>query len=127
MRCSKEGCDWEGELGDLERHLSNKCLYAELVCSYGCGQLYPRHLLQSHQLDECPQRHVQHKLEAIQIQVQQLVEQTKKDKRELQQQLAQQEKELEMLQQQLIQQEKTHREVKELNQKLEKQLTGTNQ
>ena len=23
VRCSKDGCDWEGELGDLERHLSS--------------------------------------------------------------------------------------------------------
>ena len=55
VRCSKDGCDWEGELRDLERHLCNLCLYVEEVCPLGCGQSYPHHLLQTHQLDECPQ------------------------------------------------------------------------
>ena len=107
VQCSKDGCDWEGELGDLERHLSNKCFYVEEVCRHGCGQSYPRHLLQSHQTDECPQRPLQLQLETVQRQLtqnyellqQQLLErleqQEKKheeDKNELQQQLAQQEK-----------------------------------
>ena len=104
VRCSKDGCDWEGEVGDLERHLSNKCLYVEEVCPHGCGQLYPRLLLQTHQLDECPQRPLHLQLESVQRQLtqkyellqQQLLErleqQEKKheeDKKELQQQLAQ--------------------------------------
>ena len=135
--CSKDGCDWEGELGDLERHLSNKCLYVEEVCPHKCGQSYPRHLLSTHQLDECPQRPLEVKLEALQRQLtqkyellqQQLLEQEKKhekDKKELQQQLAQQEKKHEEdkkeLQQQLAQQEKKHEEdKKELQQQLAQQ------
>ena len=132
VRCSKDGCDWEGdpELGDLEKHLSNKCFYVEEVCPHGCGQLYPRHLLQTHQLDECPQRPLEVKLEILQRQLQQhLVHQEKKhdqDKKELQQQLAQQEKKHEEdkkeLQQQLVQQEKKHEEdKKELQQQLVQQ------
>ena len=124
VRCSKDGCDWEGELGDLERHLSNKCLYVEEVCPYGCGQLYPRHLLQAHQLDECPQRPlllqletVTQKYELLQQQLLECLEQQEKkheENMELQQRLAQQEKKYEedlKLQQQLIQKEIKHNEL----------------
>ena len=136
VRCSKDGCDWEGELGDLERHFSNKCLYVEEVCPHGCGQSYPRHLLQSHQLDECPQRPLQLQLETVdgrltqkyellQQQLLEYLEQEKKheeDKKELQETLIQQEmkhkEDKNELQQQLAQQEKKH---EELQQKLEDQ------
>ena len=69
VRCSKDGCDWEGELGDLERHLSNKCLYVKEVCPHGCGQSYPRHILEVHKQDECPQRPFDAKMEALQRQL----------------------------------------------------------
>ena len=69
VRCSKDGCDWEGELRDLERHFSNECLYVEEACSHGCGQSYPRHLRQTHQLDECPQRPLQLQLESVKRQL----------------------------------------------------------
>ena len=98
VRCSKDGCDWEGEFGDLERHLS-KCLYVKIVCPYGCGQLHLRHTLHSHQQHECPKRSFySHQLETGQEPLkygqdnkQQLVqeEQQKQDKM-LQQQLVQQ-------------------------------------
>ena len=130
VRCSKDGCDWEGELGDLERHLSNKCLYVEEVCPHGCGQSYPRHILQSHQLDECPQRHVQHKLESVQRRLTQKYELLQQ---QLLEHLEQQEKKCDELQQQLVQQEKKHEEdKKELQQQLAQQekaiqlLTGIN-
>ena len=133
VRCSEDGCDWEGELGDLERHLSNKCLYVEEVCPHGCGQSYPRHLLQTHQLNECSQQPLEVKLEALQKQLTQkyemlqeqllehLVQEKKyeEDKKELQQQLAQQKKKHEELQQKLAQQEKKYEEdTKELKQQL---------
>ena len=125
VRCSKDGCDWEGELGDMERHLSNKCLYVEEVCPHGCGQSYPRHLLQIHQLGECPQRpqlesverQLTQKYELLQQQLLECLEQQKKKHEELQQQLIHQEKKHDQdkkeLQQQLAQQEKKQEEDKE--------------
>ena len=126
VQCSKDGCDWEGELGELKRHLSDNCLYVKEVCPYGCGQSYPRHLLKSHKLDECPQRPLEVKLKTLQRHFQQqLIRQEEKheeDKRELQQQLIQQEKKHEELQQQLAQQEKKREEdKKELQQQLAQQ------
>ena len=75
VRCRKDGCDWKGELGDLERHVSDKCLYVKEVCPHGCGQSFPRWLLQSHKLDECPQRPFQLQLETVQKQLHRKLEQ----------------------------------------------------
>ena len=100
VRCSKDGCDWEGELGDLERHLSDNCLYVKEVCPHGCGHLYPRHLLQTHQLDDCPQRPLHLQFESVERRLTQKYE---------------------LLQQQLLErleQERKHEEDKELQEKL---------
>ena len=129
VQCSKDGCDWEGEFGDLERHLSNKCLYVEKVCPHGCGQSYPRHLLQSHQTDECPQRPLHLQLESVQRRLTQkyellqqqllkhLEQQEKKHEEELKETLIQQEmkykEDKNELQQQLVQQEKKHEELQQ--------------
>ena len=64
VRClnSVKGCEWVGELGDQERHFTNKCRYVEEVCRYGCGGNYPRFLLLTHEQDECPERPVEVKM-----------------------------------------------------------------
>ena len=59
---SVKGCEWVGELGDQERHFTNKCQYVEEVCRYGCGGNYPRFLLLTHEQDECPERPVEMKM-----------------------------------------------------------------
>ena len=63
-RCfnSVKGCEWVGELGDQERHFTNKCQYVEEVCRYGCGGKYPRFLLHAHEQDECPERPAEMKM-----------------------------------------------------------------
>ena len=60
-----EGCEWVGELGDLERHLNSKpsperqlegCLFEEVACVY-CACLFQRRYISPHQSnDECPKR-----------------------------------------------------------------------
>ena len=60
-----EGCEWVGELGDLERHLNSKpspksqlegCLFEEVACIY-CTCLFQRRYINPHQSnDECPKR-----------------------------------------------------------------------
>ena len=56
--CSKkgEGCEWEGELRDLETHSRRDCEHVEEGCRYGCGGHYQRRLLRDHETDDCPQR-----------------------------------------------------------------------
>ena len=122
VRCSKDGCDWEGELGDLVKHLSKKCLYVEEVCPHGCGQSFPRHLLQTHQQDECPQRPLDVQLGSLQRQLSQkysIYEQLQQKLMELEKKHDKDKKEL---QQQLLEQEKKHNEdKKELQQQLMEQ------
>ena len=121
VRCNKDGCDWEGELGDLEKHLSKKCLYVEEVCPHGCGQSFPRHLLQTHQQDECPQRPLDVQLGSLKRQLSQkysIYEQLQQKLMELEKKHNKDKKEL---QQQLLEQEKKHNEDKELQQQLMEQ------
>ena len=75
VRClnSVKGCEWVGELGDQERHFTNKCQYVEEVCRYGCGGNYPRFLLLTHEQDECPERPVEMKMATFTKQIMQKV------------------------------------------------------
>ena len=64
VKCSheKEGCQWTGELGELDRHLNEKpvpgqqfvgCEFAEVECS-DCGKLLPRHHFKGHCIEKHP-------------------------------------------------------------------------
>ena len=57
------GCDWEGELGQLEEHLhpgvgskGKGCGYVIVECVYKCGDRFERRMIQDHELDDCPRR-----------------------------------------------------------------------
>ena len=57
------GCEWVGELGQLEHHLhpepekdwSSGCKYVEVECTHGCGKLVQRCMFIEH-CDSCPSR-----------------------------------------------------------------------
>ena len=58
------GCEWAGELGELDRHLNLQpppekllvgCQFAEVDCTY-CVQPFQRRYVQAHQLDDCPKQ-----------------------------------------------------------------------
>ena len=62
-----EGCEWVGELGDIERHLNSKpsierqldgCPFEEVACIY-CTCLFQRLYIHEHQFDTCPKRQFQ--------------------------------------------------------------------
>ena len=52
--CENRDCVWEGELGELHRHLDNKCRYVIEKCQFRCGEYYHRYALQFHEQEECP-------------------------------------------------------------------------
>ena len=56
--CSKRdsGCQWAGELNQLEKHTSEVCRYTEVPCKWTCGQLVSRDRLEEHEQDQCPLR-----------------------------------------------------------------------
>ena len=56
-----EGCDWQGELGQLDKHLNSNpdqdkqeigCSYTEVKCLY-CSELYQRRSIKCHQIFKC--------------------------------------------------------------------------
>ena len=60
----REGCEWKGELGELDRHLNQQpppekllvgCQFAEVDCTY-CVQPFQRRYVQAHQSDDCLKR-----------------------------------------------------------------------
>ena len=59
------GCEWKGELGELERHFNldpnlepveGQCDFVEVQCSLECGKTIQRRHLQDHQSNECENR-----------------------------------------------------------------------
>ena len=59
-----EGCEWTGELGELENHLNSNpsqdkqlegCQFVQVTCLH-CFQLYQRSIVQVHQNEQCPRR-----------------------------------------------------------------------
>ena len=56
---NKRGCQWIGELRELEDHLNpakKRCEYIPLVCSYGCGERVPSGDMKDHKEFQCPKR-----------------------------------------------------------------------
>ena len=62
VRCENPDCIWKGKLGELHRHLSDKCQYVIEKCRYGCGKYYYCHSLQFHEQEECPNRPLEVKI-----------------------------------------------------------------
>ena len=61
------GCEWQGELGQLEQHLnpgagvssSGGCGYVMVKCSYQCGESIQRRNVREHEVDICPMRPIE--------------------------------------------------------------------
>ena len=63
VRCPNKclGCEWVGELGNLDRHLSQnsvegECQFVTVACPYSCGDSFQRCQLQDHKMNNCPNR-----------------------------------------------------------------------
>ena len=63
VRCPNKslGCEWVGELGSLDRHLSQNsveggCQFVTMACPHSCGNSFLRCRLQGHKANDCPNR-----------------------------------------------------------------------
>ena len=54
----KKGCDWQGELNDINGHLSDGCMYESIGCTNGCGKTLQRQCLTQHTATECSHRKI---------------------------------------------------------------------
>ena len=61
----KDGCEWEGKLGELEQHLNqspspenrlNGCQFVAVECTHECGEWFQRHHITSHETEQCKKR-----------------------------------------------------------------------
>ncbi|XP_065901604.1 TNF receptor-associated factor 6-like isoform X2 [Dysidea avara] len=54
------GCEWQGELNDINNHLENSdgCQFKVMRCPNKCGKIFQRQYLTSHVQTECPHRKV---------------------------------------------------------------------
>ena len=61
---SSEGCEWEGQLSELDRHLNLEpmtekqlkgCLFSKIKCRF-CFELFERHFINTHHSQECLKR-----------------------------------------------------------------------
>ena len=55
------GCQWAGERGDLDQHLSEssvegECQFVTVACPYSCGDNFQRCQLEEHKTNDCPSR-----------------------------------------------------------------------
>ena len=58
-----QGCDWQGELGQVEKHLNPKdklrerrCGFVMVECKYTCGNRFYQRMIERHETEECPRR-----------------------------------------------------------------------
>ncbi len=59
-----QGCDWQGELGQVDRHLnppanSRGCGFVMVECQYRCGGMFERRMIDSHETDDCAKRPIE--------------------------------------------------------------------
>ena len=69
VRCPQEelGCEWEGELGQVEQHLnpgdglssSSGCGYVMVECRFQCGAHLHRRMVGEHEMESCPKRPIE--------------------------------------------------------------------
>ncbi|XP_065901688.1 TNF receptor-associated factor 3-like [Dysidea avara] len=54
----QKGCDWNGEINDLNNHLKKSCFFELMQCPNNCGNMSERKYMASHVEIDCPRRMV---------------------------------------------------------------------
>ena len=111
VNCSlrDQGCQWTGELLQLEKHASSTdegdCQFVSVECRHGCGQTFMRGRLKEHELEHCSKRPVDVKLQTLRVSLEALISSTAEERaagiQSLCERIADQEKEIAMLKKQL--------------------------
>ena len=57
-----KGCDWTGELRDLDKHLESACKYVTIICQFGCGAEVIRCEVNDHEIKDCLKRPLERQL-----------------------------------------------------------------
>ena len=82
----KRGCEWTGELRHIEGHVSTEsngdCMYIEICCQYGCGQVFVRGSLKEH-VNVCAKRPLEVQVEQLTKKVEELTQCNDKQQNEI--------------------------------------------
>ena len=123
IRCPQKelGCEWEGELGQLQRHLNpgagvsstQGCEFLTVECA--CGAQLQRRLIQEHEMEACPKRPIEMQVASLMKKLEAVVIENRMLKQELNEGLDEVEQELDDLKQAQRQQGEELREAKEEN------------
>ena len=125
IRCPQKelGCEWEGELGQLRRHLNpgagvsstQGCEFLTVECAYHCGAQLQRRLIQEHEMEACPKRPIEMQVASLMKKFEAVVIENRMLKQELNEGLDQVKQELDDLKQAHRQQREELHEAKEEN------------
>ena len=125
IRCPQKelGCEWEGELGQVQRHLNpgagvssaEGCEFLTVECAYHCGAQLQRRLIQEHEMEACPKRPIEMQVASLMKKFEGVVIENRVLKQELNEGLVQVKQELGDLKQVHRQQGEELREAKEEN------------
>jgi TNF receptor-associated factor 4 len=93
IRCPQKelGCEWEGELGQLQRHLNpgagatstQGCEFLAVECAYRCGAQLQRRLIQEHEMEACPKRPIEMQVASLMKKFEAVVNENQMLKQEL--------------------------------------------
>ena len=95
VRCpqKEQGCEWEGELGQVRQHLnpgagngqdvSKGCGFVMVACSHQCGAELPRRLLAEHEVDVCPKRPIEVQMTSLVLKFEAIVTENQLLRKEL--------------------------------------------
>ena len=137
VRCpqKEQGCEWEGELGQLQNHLnpgagvsaSNGCGFVVVECTYQCGAHFQRRLLQEHEMEICPKRPIEmqvaslfQKFETITVENQQLRKELEKVQKVHKEELDQMKQELSEVKKKNDHLQKTNKDMQKICSELKK-------
>ena len=104
IRCPQKelGCEWEGELGQLQQHLNpgagvssaQGCEFLTVECAYRCGAQLQRQLIQEHEMEACPKQPIEMQVASLMKKLEAVVIENRMLKQELNEGLDEVEQEL---------------------------------
>ena len=125
VRCPQKelGCEWEGELGQVEQHLnpgvglssSSGCGYVMVECSFQCGAHLQRRMVGEHEMESCPKRPIEMQVASLMQKYEVITLENKMLKQELSEVKETHKQELDAVKQT---NQKQHEELRELKQEL---------
>ena len=126
VRCPQKelGCEWEGELGQVEQHLnpgaglssSSGCGYVMVECSFQCGAHLQRRMVGEHEMESCPKRPIEMQVASLMRKFEVITAENKMLKQEL----------VEM-KKELVEVKQAHEQLKQTNQKQQEELIEKNE